>query len=65
VAIAALGRLQQLPRFNEAGEVVSLNLMMVCWSADHRLIDGATMARFNRRWYQYLEQPERMLVQLS
>lgn len=65
VAIAALGRLQQLPRFNEAGEVVTRNLMMVCWSADHRLIDGATMARFNRRWYQYLEQPERMLAQLS
>ncbi|MDX1269515.1 MAG: 2-oxo acid dehydrogenase subunit E2, partial [Oceanisphaera sp.] len=65
VAIAALGRLQQLPRFNEAGEVVTRNLMMVCWSADHRLIDGATMARFNRRWCQYLEQPERMLAQLS
>ncbi|WP_298715615.1 2-oxo acid dehydrogenase subunit E2 [uncultured Oceanisphaera sp.] len=65
VAIAALGRLQQLPRFNEAGEVVTRNLMMVCWSADHRLIDGATMARFNRRWYRYLEQPERMLAQLS
>ncbi|MBR9856515.1 MAG: dihydrolipoyllysine-residue acetyltransferase [Gammaproteobacteria bacterium] len=65
VAIAALGRLQPLPRFNEAGEVVTRNLMMVCWSADHRLIDGATMARFNRRWYQYLQQPERMLAQLS
>ncbi|MBM7454432.1 2-oxoisovalerate dehydrogenase E2 component (dihydrolipoyl transacylase) [Oceanisphaera litoralis] len=65
VAIAALGRGQRLPRFNDAGEVVARELMMVCWSADHRLIDGATLARFNRCWYRYLEQPERMLVQLS
>ncbi|GHA23499.1 2-oxo acid dehydrogenase subunit E2 [Oceanisphaera arctica] len=65
VAIAALGRLQRLPRFNEAGEVEGRDLMMVCWSADHRLIDGATLARFNRRWFRYLEQPERMLAQLS
>ncbi|MFP2768422.1 2-oxo acid dehydrogenase subunit E2 [Oceanisphaera sp. KMM 10153] len=65
VAIAALGRGQRLPRFNEAGEVVARELMMVCWSADHRLIDGATLARFNRCWYRYLEQPERMLIQLS
>ncbi len=65
VAIVALGRGQRLPRFNEAGEVVARELMMVCWSADHRLIDGATLARFNRCWYRYLEQPERMLVQLS
>ncbi len=65
LAIVALGRWQRLPRFNEAGEVVARDLMMVCWSADHRLIDGATLARFNRYWCQYLEQPERMLARLS
>lgn len=65
LAIAALGRLQRLPRFNEAGEVVAQQLMMVCWSADHRVIDGATLARFNRCWRQYLEQPERMLARLA
>ncbi|WP_375055534.1 2-oxo acid dehydrogenase subunit E2 [Zobellella sp. DQSA1] len=65
VAIAALGRLQRLPRFDEAGEVVARQLMMVCWSADHRVIDGATLARFNECWRQYLERPERMLIQLA
>ncbi|PSJ44917.1 dihydrolipoamide acetyltransferase [Zobellella endophytica] len=65
LAIAALGRLQRLPRFNEAGEVVAQQLMMVCWSADHRVIDGATLARFNQCWRQYLEQPERMLARLA
>ncbi|MBL1378672.1 2-oxo acid dehydrogenase subunit E2 [Zobellella iuensis] len=65
LAIAALGRLQRLPRFDEAGEVVPRQLMTVCWSADHRVIDGATLARFNECWRQYLERPELMLVQLA
>ena len=65
VAIAALGRWQTLPRFNEQGELQASALMMLCWSADHRLIDGATLARFNRCWCQYLEQPARMLAHLK
>lgn len=65
VAIAALGRWQILPRFNEQGELEAKALMMLCWSADHRLIDGATLARFNRCWYHYLEQPARMLAHLK
>ncbi|WP_319782192.1 2-oxo acid dehydrogenase subunit E2 [Oceanisphaera sp. IT1-181] len=65
VAIAALGKWRFVPRFNEQGECESQAIMMVCWSADHRLIDGATLARFNRRWCQYLMQPERMWAQLT
>lgn len=65
VAIAALGKWRFVPRFNEQGECESQAIMMVCWSADHRLIDGATLARFNRRWCQYLVQPERMWAQLT
>lgn len=65
VAIVALGRWQTLPRFNEQGELEAKALMTLCWSADHRLIDGATLARFNRCWCQYLEQPARMLAHLK
>ncbi|ART81873.1 dihydrolipoamide acetyltransferase [Oceanisphaera profunda] len=65
VAIAALGKWRFVPRFNEQGECESQAIMMVCWSADHRVIDGATLARFNRRWCQYLMQPERMWAQLT
>ncbi|GAA3525613.1 2-oxo acid dehydrogenase subunit E2 [Zobellella aerophila] len=64
VAIVALGRMQTLPRFNDQGEVVASRLMQVSWSADHRVIDGATMARFSNLWKQYLEQPGLMLAKL-
>ncbi|SFB90626.1 2-oxoisovalerate dehydrogenase E2 component (dihydrolipoyl transacylase) [Marinospirillum celere] len=64
VAIVALGRIQELPRFNAQGEVVARQLMNISWSGDHRVIDGATMARFCNIWKSYLEQPARMLVDL-
>jgi len=57
--------LQKLPRFNEKGDVVGLHLMNVSWSADHRVIDGATMARFSNLWKAYLESPAYMIMDLK
>ncbi len=62
VAIVALGRVQELPRFNANGEVQARKIMTVSWSGDHRVIDGGTISRFNNLWKQYLEQPETMLA---
>ena len=64
VAIGALGKIQTLPRFDDAGNVVRAQVMNVSWSADHRAIDGATMARFSNIWKAYLEKPAAMVLAL-
>jgi 2-oxoisovalerate dehydrogenase E2 component (dihydrolipoyl transacylase) len=61
-AIVALGKIQRLPRFDENDVVKAVNIMHVSWSADHRIIDGATMVRFNNLWKSYLENPITMLA---
>ncbi|WP_333608743.1 dihydrolipoyllysine-residue acetyltransferase [Arsukibacterium sp.] len=64
VAIVALGKVQNLPRYNAKGEVVARQLMQISWSGDHRIIDGGTIARFTNLWKQYLEQPSTMLLSM-
>ena len=63
-AIVALGKMQKLPRFDENDQVKAVNIMTVSWSGDHRIIDGATMVRFNNLWKSYLENPMTMLAEL-
>ncbi|XP_010869655.2 lipoamide acyltransferase component of branched-chain alpha-keto acid dehydrogenase complex, mitochondrial isoform X2 [Esox lucius] len=65
VAIGALGKIQVLPRFNLRDEVVKAHIMNVSWSADHRIIDGATMARFSNLWRGFLENPASMILDLK
>lgn len=64
VAIVALGKMQRLPRFDEHDHVSARKIMQVSWSGDHRIIDGAGMARFCNTWKAYLENPLSMLTQL-
>jgi 2-oxoisovalerate dehydrogenase E2 component (dihydrolipoyl transacylase) len=61
-AIVAMGKIQRLPRFDENEQVKAVNIMQVSWSGDHRIIDGATMVRFNNLWKKYLENPLYMLA---
>lgn len=65
VCIGALGRMQRLPRFDPASdtdEVVAARIFPVSWSADHRVVDGGTLARFSNTWKAYLENPALMLA---
>jgi 2-oxoisovalerate dehydrogenase E2 component (dihydrolipoyl transacylase) len=55
--------MQTLPRFDADGSVVAMPLMPVSWSADHRIIDGGTLARFSNLWKQYIETPAAMLAE--
>jgi len=64
VAIVALGKVQTLPRFDDSGNVQARKIMTVSWSGDHRVIDGATMARFSNQWKEYLEVPSSMLASM-
>ena len=63
-AIVALGKTQKLPRFDADDNVIAQHIMAVNWSGDHRIIDGATMVRFNNLWMSYLTSPEKMLMHL-
>ncbi|XP_068158595.1 lipoamide acyltransferase component of branched-chain alpha-keto acid dehydrogenase complex, mitochondrial [Drosophila tropicalis] len=63
VAIGAMGRTKAVPRFNDKDEIVKAHIMSVSWSADHRVIDGVTMASFSNVWKQHLEQPALFLLQ--
>ncbi|UIZ23036.1 hypothetical protein KXD40_003814 [Peronospora effusa] len=65
VAIGAIGQIQKLPRYDAEGNVKPVRLMNVSWSGDHRVIDGATMARFSNQWKGYLETPVSMLTEMS
>ena len=64
-AIVALGKIQRLPRFDDNDQVTAVNIMQVSWSGDHRIIDGATMVRFNNLWKTYLENPLYMLAKIK
>ncbi|KAJ8982333.1 hypothetical protein NQ317_009449 [Molorchus minor] len=57
VAIIALGASQVLPRFDENRNVVAEEILNISISADHRIIDGATVARFAQFLKKQIENP--------
>ena len=65
VAIVALGRIQSLPRFGADGSVEAQKTLTASWAGDHRIIDGATMARFVNTWKGFVENPALMLGHLK
>lgn len=65
VAIAALGKTQRLPRFvGDSDAIEAAHIMNVSWAADHRVVDGATMARFSNAWRGYLQEPITMVTDM-
>lgn len=65
VAILGVGKARKVPVFDENDNVVKGEKMTFSWSADHRVIDGATMARMAEKVRAYLEGPERMMLSLK
>jgi 2-oxoisovalerate dehydrogenase E2 component (dihydrolipoyl transacylase) len=68
VCIGALGKVQRLPRFetvNGVETVVAKEILNVSFNADHRVIDGATVARFVKLWKSFLEHPTLLTANLK
>lgn len=64
VAIGAIGTAHVVPRFiGDSDKVQRIQLIYVSWSADHRVIDGVTMAGFSNEWKRYIENPNRFVLQ--
>ena len=56
VCIVAIGKLQSVPKYKN-GELVERKILNVSYGCDHRVIDGATAARFSNHWKQLIENP--------
>ena len=64
LAICGVGKVKSVPVFDEQGEVVRAEVMRLSWSADHRVVDGATMARAADEVRRYLEEVGSMVVDM-
>jgi 2-oxoisovalerate dehydrogenase E2 component (dihydrolipoyl transacylase) len=65
VAILGIGRMRTVPAFDENDNVVKKQITNFSWSADHRVIDGATMARAAEVVRQIVEEPDLMVMHLK
>ncbi|KAK1757650.1 Lipoamide acyltransferase [Echria macrotheca] len=68
VAILGIGRMRTVPAFStvpgEEDKVVKRQVCNFSWSADHRVVDGATMARAAEVVRTIVEEPDVMVMHL-
>ncbi len=64
VAILGIGKARTIPAFDDHDRVVKKDVMNFSWSADHRVVDGATMARVAERVRAFVEEPALMMTRL-
>ena len=51
VCIVAIGKMQILPKYVKGSDQPMLrSILNVSYGCDHRVIDGATVARFSNEW---------------
>lgn len=65
VAILGMGRARIVPAFDAAGTVIPKTIANLSWSADHRVVDGATLARMAAMVKAFVEEPELMLARMK
>lgn len=64
VAILGIGRMRAVPAFDDNDNVVKKHITNFSWSADHRVVDGATMARAAEVIRRIVEEPDVMVMHL-
>ena len=64
VAILGIGKARTVPAFDNQDRVMKKEIMNFSWSADHRVVDGASMARMAERVRTFVEEPELMMARL-
>ncbi|UNI21087.1 Dihydrolipoyllysine-residue (2-methylpropanoyl)transferase [Purpureocillium takamizusanense] len=64
VAILGIGRMRAVPAFDDQDRVVKKHVSNFSWSADHRVVDGATMARAAEVVRRVVEEPDVMVMHL-
>ena len=64
VAILGIGKAKTSPAFDVNGGIVPKTEIIFSWSADHRVVDGATMARMATLMKGSIETPELMLARM-
>ena len=64
VAILGVGKARSIPAFDEQESVIRKEVINFSWSADHRVVDGATMARMAERVRSFTEEPGLMMARL-
>ena len=60
--ILSVGKIRQIPVFDDKGNIKASNVMSVVLSCDHRVVDGAKGAKFLQSLKMFLENPVTMLV---
>jgi len=64
VAILGIGKMRTVPAFDATDHVVKKHVCNFSWSADHRVIDGATLARAAEVVRGFVESPDGMVMHL-
>lgn len=62
VAIIAIGESKIYPRFDSNGDVIAEEIVNLSASADHRIIDGATIAHFLKLVKKQLQNPYTLFI---
>ncbi|XP_022167042.1 lipoamide acyltransferase component of branched-chain alpha-keto acid dehydrogenase complex, mitochondrial [Myzus persicae] len=65
VAIGALGRINYRARYDDQNQLVRTPVMGVSWGADHRILDGAAVAKFFKDWKTYVENPSLVMADVQ